>query len=105
MYGPVCMLKDFTESFLPMAEADYLAPGTEQNYWEQTLVHHIEELPMDANCQPADQVYEFENLEELRNFDPRYQNHSDNRAMQLVSQVFHVRESEIQNIRCLKAHR
>ncbi len=103
MYGPVCMLKDFTETFLPMAEADYLAPGTEQNYWEQTLVHHIEELPMDANCQPADQVYEFENLEELRNFDPRYQNHSDNRAMQLVSQVFHVRESEIQNIRCLKA--
>ena len=103
MYGPVCMLRSFTERFLPMAEADYLAPGTEQNYWEQTLVHHIEELSMDANCQPADQVYEFENLEELRNFDPRYQNHSDNRAMQLVSQVFHVRESEIQNIRCLKA--
>ncbi len=24
------------------------------------------------NCQPADQVYEFENLEELRLFDPKY---------------------------------
>ena len=103
MYGPACMLRDFTERFLPMAEADYLAPGTEQNYWEQTLMHHIDELEMDANCRPADQVYEFENLEELRNFDPRYQNHSDNRAMQLVSEVFRVPESDISNIRCLKA--
>ena len=40
------------------------------------------------NCQPADQVYEFENLEELRLFDPKYQNHSDNAAMQLVAHVF-----------------
>ncbi len=103
MYGPACMLRDFTEAFLPMAEADYLAPGTEQNYWEQTLVHHIGELSIDANCQPADRVYEFENLEELRNFDPRYRNHSDNRAMQLVAEVFGIKESEISNIRCLKA--
>ncbi len=32
----------------------------------------------------------FENLEELRRFDPRYQNHSDNTALELVSQVFEV---------------
>ena len=29
-------------------------------------------------------------LEELRLFDPRYQNHSDNAAMKLVAEVFKV---------------
>ena len=58
---------------------------------------------MDINCQPENQVYEFENLEELRLFDPRYRNHSDNAAMKLVAQVFDVPESHIRDIRCLKA--
>ena len=58
---------------------------------------------MDVNRQPENQVYEFENLEELRLFDERYQNHSDNAAMDLVSRVFKVPESHITDIRCLKA--
>ena len=60
-------------------------------------------IDMYANCQPDKQVYEFENLEELRCFDARYQNHSDNEAMELVSRVFGVPESEIRDLRCLKA--
>ena len=55
------------------------------------------------NRQPPDQVYEFENLEELRLFDTKYQNHSDNAAMDLVAKVFQVPESHIREIRCLKA--
>ena len=51
------------------------------------------------NRQPSNQVYEFENLEELRRFDPKYQNHSDNEAMELVSRTFKVPESDIRNIK------
>ena len=84
-------------------EAAYRRPGTEQFYWEQILMDHIDDLEFYANCQPEDQVYEFENLEELREFDPRYQSRSDNKAMELISQVFKVEESAIHNIQCLKA--
>ena len=116
-----------------MLEAYYKTPGTEQFYWEQVYVDMLEgearrrleeeggglleaaqeagglaasrwdEIEMDVNRQPDDQVYEFENLEELRLFDPRYQNHSDNAAMKLVAEVFKVPESSIKDIRCLKA--
>ena len=48
---------------------------------------------MDANRQPDDQVYEFENLEELRLFDPSIRIILDNAAMKLVSRVFKVPES------------
>jgi len=68
---------------------------------------HIPEAKQDIdlfiNRRPADEVYEFENLEELRRFDLKYQRHSDNEAMELVSTVFHVPESEITEIRCLKS--
>ena len=103
MYGPVYFSRTFSEQFLPILGKYYATPGTEQLYWEHVLMDHIGELEMDINRQPADQVYEFENLEELRQFDTRYQNHSDNAAMELVSAVFGLPESHIQDIRCLKA--
>ena len=122
MYGPAYFSKEFSEQFFPVLEKYYEIPGTEQLYWEHVLMeilngswerrlkHSSCSLPADwtepvmyANCQPDGQVYEFENLEELRKFDPRYQTHSDNKAMELVSRVLQVEESEIHNIKCLKS--
>lgn len=103
MYGPAFLSRDFSDKLVPLIEKAYNQPGTEQWYWEQIVVDHIKELELYMNCQPKDQVYEFENLEELRLFDPKYQNHSDNAAMQLIAKVFDVREESIHNIRCLKS--
>lgn len=103
MYGPAFFSREFSVPFLSFLEEDYLRPGTEQCYWEQTVLEHIEDLELYVNPQPEGQVYEFENLEELRLFDEKYQNQSDNEAMKLVSRVLQVPESKIQNIRCLKA--
>lgn len=117
MYGPVFFSKEFSEQFFPVLKEYYATPGTEQLYWEHVLMDLLngtvdDRLParknypqpeMYVNQQPENQVYEFENLEELRLFDSRYRNNSDNVAMQLVSDVLHVPESEITNIRNLKA--
>lgn len=103
MYGPAFLSKSFSDTFIPFLEEAYKRPGTEQCYWEQVILDHISQLEFYMNCQPEGQIYEFENLEELREFDPKYQNHSDNKAMRLVSEVFRVKESAIHNIRCLKA--
>lgn len=132
MYGPAYFSREFSKQFLPVLEAYYKTPGTEQFYWEQVYADMLEgsakdrlgedkellkraeeasglpasrwdEIEMDVNRQPEDQVYEFENLEELRLFDTKYQNRSDNEAMGLVSRLFKVPESEIYDIRCLKA--
>lgn len=117
MYGPVFFSREFSEDFFPVLEQYYQTPGTEQMYWEQVLAdllngtvsdhlpgrHDFSVPSMYINKQPGTQVYEFENLEELRLFDTRYQNHSDNMAMELVADVLHIPESEITNLRCLKA--
>ncbi len=131
MYGPVFLTASWLDAYLPVLEAYYHLPGTEQFYWEHVYMelingtaqkrlaeagiasignYPVNHLPMLAekaclsvNRQSSTQVYEFENLEELRIFDTKYQNHSDNQAMELVSKVFHIPESEIHNIRCLKS--
>lgn len=103
MYGPTYFSREFMEQYLPILDKYYEKPGTEQFYWEQMLVDHPELYDIYVNFQKENQVYEFENLEELRLFDPKYQNHSDNEALELVAHVLKVPESSIQNIRCLKA--
>lgn len=118
MYGPVFFSKAFSEQFLPVLEAYYRLPGTEGFYWEAVYMELLsgeaskrlpelsqakQKISLFINPRPADEVYEFENLEELRRFDVKYQNHSDNEALELVSKVFEVPESEITEIRCLKA--
>lgn len=122
MYGPVFFSREFSREFFPVLEKYYEMPGTEQLYWENVLMELLDgswerrfrhsRLPlpdqkpepvMYANCQPDNQVYEFENLEELRKFDPRYETHSDNKALELVAKVLQVPESEIRNIKCLKS--
>ncbi len=131
MYGPAFLTASWLEAYLPVLEAYYHLPGTEQFHWEQVYLelinstaqkrlteaginsvggHSVRQLSQLAekasfyiNRQPSTQVYEFENLEELRIFDTKYQNHSDNQAMELISSVLQVPESEINNIRCLKS--
>lgn len=110
MYGPVYFSREFSEAFLPELEQAFSEPGTEQYYWENVyldLLHGVrgsgDVPPLFVNRQPADQVYEFENLEELRLFDPSYRDHSDNAAMELLARVFHIPESGIHHIRRVKA--
>lgn len=124
MYGPAYFTKEFSEAFIPVLEKYYEMPGTENYYWEHVLMEMLNGraakrlaayfgLTRDIknlkcpeiyiNLQDPDIVYEFENLEELRRFDRKYENDSGSKAMQLVSRVFNIKESEIQKIRCLKA--
>ena len=111
MYGPVYFSREFSEEFFPVLEKYYETPGTEQMYWEQVLAdllngtagEHVPSMAkypapkMYINRQPENQVYEFENLEELRVFDEKY-----NAAMELVAEVLHIPESEVTDLKCLK---
>jgi CTP:phosphocholine cytidylyltransferase-like protein/thiamine kinase-like enzyme len=112
MYGPACFTKDFSAVFIPALDKAYHEPGTEQLYWEYVLMNelnrkkHDEKTPspeMSINKVETGGVYEFENLEELRRFDERYNERSGNAAMQLIAEAFQVPESEIREIRCLKS--
>ena len=104
MYGPVFLKKEFFSALRPFLEEYYHRPGTEDYYWEDVLRLSLKHLPpIYRNEQKAGQIYEFENLEELRLFDERYVHSSGSEAMELISSVFRIPERDIVNLRCLKA--
>ena len=108
MYGPVYMDREFSKEFLPILEEYYNKEGTDNFYWENVFIEALKrkksfKSPMYINKQGSDNVYEFENLEELRQFDEKYNRSSDNEAMRLISEIFKVPEAKICNLRCLKA--
>lgn len=124
MYGPAYFSREFSSGFMPVLKLEYAMPGTGDYYWEHVLMEMLNgsaakrinafygRVPEIALCsgaeiyinrQPPDCVYEFESLEELRDFDPVYMENSGSEAMKLVSSVFHVPEAGIRRIRRLKA--
>ncbi|MBF1011146.1 MAG: phosphotransferase, partial [Lachnoanaerobaculum sp.] len=108
MYGPVYFSKDFSNVFMPILEKAFFTPGSDDWYWENVLMNEIKaenkDLPaMHINPQPENQVYEFENLEELRAFDDRYKENSGNVALELIAKVFDIPQSHIKGLRTLKA--
>lgn len=116
MYGPAYLSREFSKHFIPLAELYYQRADTENYYWESILIDLYRKkvrTPANgsfsassllyANKQPPNQVYEFENLEELRAFDHYYRTRSDSLAMELIAGVFGICEEEIVDIHCLKA--
>jgi CTP:phosphocholine cytidylyltransferase-like protein len=103
MYGAVYFSREFSEKMVPLLEEYYQMPGTDHMYWENVLIEHLKELEIYINEQKASNVYEFENLEELRRFDGRYRNCSGNAALECIARVFHIKEDQIIKIQCVKS--
>ncbi|MBE5949390.1 MAG: winged helix-turn-helix transcriptional regulator [Lachnospiraceae bacterium] len=104
MYGPAYFDREFSEKYRAYVEEYYDTPGTENFYWEQIVKDKLHDLKFYCNCRPDNTVYEFENLEELRLFDTKYQNNSGNAALEYIARVFEVSENEITCIKCLKSN-
>jgi len=99
--GPAYFSKSFSAKFKEYISDCYNRPGTNDYYWENVLIEQLDSLPIYMNKQTGN-VREFENLEELRQFDPSYKINSNNKIMALISKVYHVPELEIKDIQPIK---
>lgn len=102
MYGPVYFSRLFSNTIKPLIEQAYIQEDTDEWYWEDVLRRNIKRLTIFANKQPQNQVYEFESLDELRKFDTSYMISTQNKWMELISQVFGQPEMHIKNLHPLR---
>jgi len=99
--GPAYFDPSFSEKFKKIIEDYYNRPGTEDLYWEHALIDNISSLPIYINKQTGN-VHEFENLEELRRFDPSYNLESNNKIMRSIASLYDVSEDKIHGIEPIK---
>ena len=100
--GPAYFTPSFSALFRQYANDYYNRPGSSDYYWEHILMERIDTLPIYMNKQTGN-VHEIENLEELRMFDPSYNEASNNKVLRVISKIFKAPENEILDMLPIKA--
>lgn len=102
MLGHVFWSESFSRSFLHILEDEYEWPETADKLWETIYIEHINELPMKIRKYPADFIFEFDTLDELREFDTSYITNTRSEILKKVAGKLGVEEKEIRSVKAFK---
>lgn len=102
MIGHAYFDRLFSKQFKKILEAEYDTPETADMLWEELFLKHASELTMYAKEFDAGIIYEFDSLDELREFDPFFLENVDSEAFDNIANVLECTKSEIHDIYPLK---
>lgn len=98
MLGHVFWSKEFSKKFVAILEKEYRKEETAGKLWEKIYCEHMDELKMKIRKYPPGCIFEFDTLDELRVFDPSYQNDTRSLILNGIATELHVSEAEIHEI-------
>lgn len=102
MLGHVFFSKEFSKKFVEILEEIYEFPETADLLWESIYINHIEELPMFLRKYSQETIFEFDSLDELREFDQKYVNSTGSKILQQVARELNCEEKEIIDAKPMK---
>lgn len=103
MLGHVYWDRAFSASMMKLLSDDAEIGNYDDALWEQVLTEHVKNLPpMEIKVYPKDDIFEFDSLDELRQFDTNYVNHTHSKIMKNIARVMNCRESEILHFKSIK---
>lgn len=102
MLGHVFWSEEFSRKFLSILEAEYHLPETVDKLWESIYIDHIDELDMKIKKYPKDYIFEFDTLDELREFDKSYVDNTKSSILNEVAEKLNINERQIKNIKPFK---
>ncbi|WP_018659163.1 NTP transferase domain-containing protein [Allofustis seminis] len=97
-YGHVFFDEHFSKQYVAFLEEAYPEEATKEKYWEDIYLEHTDVLKMKIRKYPDGVIHEFDSIEELRQFDPTYQQDTRSPILKKIAQHFHVLESELTNM-------
>lgn len=103
MLGHTFWSELFSRRFLSILERVYDLPETENLLWESIYMQHLNELKMRIRKYPADYIFEFDTLDELRAFDNSYIPNTRSTILKSIAEKLECKEQEIEKISVLKA--
>ena len=95
MLGHVFWSQSFSRDFLRILEQEYGKPKTREKLWEHIFIEHLQELPMKLRKYKPHDIYEFDSLDELREFDPAYKASSGSKILAHVAKRLGCTEGEL----------
>lgn len=95
MLGHTFWSRGFSQRFLSLLEPLYDRPEVYGRLWEKFYMDHLDVLRMKARHYPPDMIFEFDSLEELRDFDPVYREHSGSPILARLAEQLRCGEGEL----------
>jgi len=102
MLGHVYFSAEFSRNFKKILREEYVSPETKARLWEDLYAKHVRELTLYIRKYGADEIHEFDSLDELREFDSSYIDNVNSRIFTNIRNVLKCRDSEITDIHPIK---
>lgn len=103
MLGHTFWSRAFSQRFLAILEAEYDLPETADKLWEKIFMAHLDVLKMKIEKYAPGVIYEFDTLDELREFDESYWTDTRSRLLKAAAARLGVREEDLTHITSLKS--
>ena len=103
MLGHTFWSRDFSSAFLKILEKEYDLPETTDKLWEKIFLAHLDVLKMKIRKYTPGVIYEFDTLDELREFDESYRTDTRSALIKQAARQLKVQEQDILHIRSLQS--
>lgn len=99
MHGHAFFTEDFSKQLIPYLTEAYFSEKAADLFWEEIYMEHLDTMSMYKKEFARDLILEFDNLEDLREFDEKYKNHSGCLVMKKICEKIKCEEKELENIK------
>lgn len=103
MLGHAFWSEEFSKRILHFLDAEYDLPQTMGLFWENIFINHLDQLNMKIRKYPADFIFEFDSIDELREFDETYISDTRSKILKDIANQLGGTEAEIDEIEPLKS--
>ena len=98
MLGHTFWSEDFSRNFLEILAKTYDEPETATMLWEAIYMEHLDVLKMKIRKYNSDVIFEFDTLDELRNFDESYVENSRSAILKSLAERLDCEEADLVNV-------
>ena len=102
MLGHAFWSAEFSSRFLTILKAEYNEPGTADKLWEKIFMDHLDTLKMKIRKYDPGVIYEFDTMDELREFDESYVTDTRSKILKNTAEKLGIREKDIVHLRTIK---
>lgn len=95
MMGHVLFDGEFSNIFVNILEDEYNNDETKNKLWEEMYIEHIDKLFLKAKKYETNEIFEFDTLDELREFDDDYKGNINSKYLNLISNNLLCEQCEI----------
>lgn len=93
--GFACLDETIVSQFVPILEAEYGKPEPMRQFWEAIWCRHMDTVRIRTRCLPKDYSFEFDTMDQLREFDPDYINKVQSPSIDNICRVLNCKREDI----------